>query len=115
METVIHTIFRTDTGEVMVRRSNTECGNGTYFHVSCITEERPIPDGVQNGDEWFCPMDCAATETSNYCRCTKFLAGVPKIECSSGLQCAGQIFFHHHCVDVLEEDVDENGIRMLFE
>ncbi|KAJ8300932.1 hypothetical protein KUTeg_022451 [Tegillarca granosa] len=87
-------VCKNDTGDDMVKCSNSLCNRGTWFHITCIgLDHEEVPD-----DDWWCSDVCQATERSQYCICHMYNPSLQTIKSSRGNKCTGGKVFHLQCL-----------------
>jgi len=80
----------------MVRCSNPECQNGSWFHYDCVGITS-APDDF----DWWCSDDCRSTGSSAVCRCNQVRTGSPLVICANA-NCNKGATFHMSCVGLKE-------------
>lgn len=88
-----------DIGGIMIQCSNDKCGNGKWFHLSCLNmAEVDVPE-----NEWWCSDECRCKGL--FCFCKTDQASPFWVECERQEDCPNGQYFHPDCVGLTKETI----------
>ena len=86
----------------MFQCSNSNCGNGGWFHPACVGVSW---ENIPKDDDVYCSNGCRISGRSRLCTCKEIANQDDMIMCDNASACIYGVWFHYTCVGISSDEI----------